>query len=375
MAKSNRRPKGSGSKRQIGKDKWEVSASNGQTASGKQRRKYKVVNGSDADAEQEIIRLKAVLGARPNAGDTLTLDAYFYGIFLQTHPMRALTAATYKSVYKTYIGPAFGSWPADKITRMDIQLWVMQLPTPATASKAYRHLRAILRAMWDDELLDEEPLRRSIRLPRHTLAPKEIWTAEELSEALDRLRGEQLEAIVSVMGGGGLRREEAMGLDLPQSLAFGELIGADGKSHLACRTIIKSTWVEVDGQHDETKTYRIRQVTIGEPFASHLKEAISDGRPKLLMRRDGSAPLAPPSVPETWRRAFNPGRPLAGMRYVELRTLRHCHETLSARAGVGNAINASVHGHSPQVMATNYLSFDGSDADTVAEAIRQMFTR
>lgn len=365
MGKSSksRRPYGSGSLVRVGEGKWRVEAVHGRRSDGKVRRKSRVVNGTRADAEAELVRLRLELGAKPNLGDCMTLDEYFWGIFLPAREDGPRTTyRTYKSVYTVCIAPAFGDWPADQIGRGDVQRWVRRLK-PSQADKAFRHLRAILRSMFDEELLDEEPLRRRVRLPRHQRAPVGVWTPAELSEALGRLRGHQLEGIVLAMAGGGLRREEALALDLPGDLSFTET-----KSGVLCRLVVSESWADGE-QRAQTKTYRVRPVTIAEPFASRLMAVVSDGRPKLLMRLDGRAPLTPSSVPETWATAFREGGPLHGMRRIELRTLRHCHETIVARAGMADAENAMLHGHSAQVMYGHYLSVASDAADRMALAV------
>lgn len=366
MAKSSktRRPYGSGSVRDLGGGRWEVRATHGRRADGRPRQLSRVVHGDKADAEAALVRLRLEMGASPNLADCMTLDEYFWGVFLPSREAGPRsTYDTYRSVYRVDIAPAFGDWPADRIGRGDVQRWVRRLP-PSKAEKAHRHLRAILRAMFDEELLDEEPLRRRVKIPRHQKAPTAVWGPGELAEALDRLRGHQLEGIVLAMAGGGLRREEALALDLPRDLAFAET--SDG---VVCRFMVDDAWADGEPQRGETKTYRVRPVTIAEPFASRLMAVVSDGRPKLLMRLDGRAPLRPSSVPETWRRAFREGEALHGLRYVELRSLRHCHETIAARAGLTDAENAMLHGHSQQVMYGHYLTIASDAADRMARAV------
>lgn len=376
MTKSSRRPYGQGHIEAAGKNKWVVTATHGRRADGAPRRKKRTVYGSRADAEQELLKLRIELGAKPNIGDAMTLNEYFYAIFIPSREklLRKRTIESYIDVYKNHIEESLGKWPADQIRRPDVQRWVTSLPTAATAEKAYRHLRLVLRAMWDDELLDEKPLDRRIKLPRKTKIPNNVWTPDELLEAMERLKGHQFEGIVLAMAGGGLRREEALGLDLPSDLEFTDVVGMDGKPAMVCRAIIHSSWAIGDDQQEETKTYRVRPVTIGDPFATRLQEILRDGRPKLLMGVRSARPLQPTSVSSRWAKLFEKG-PLDGMRYVQLRTLRHCHETISAQAGIGDAVNSSVHGHSAQVMYSHYLALGSDAADTVAEAVRLRLAR
>lgn len=378
MAKSKaRRPYGSGNITKLADNKYLVQASNGRRHDGSRRRMSKVVYGSQTDAEIELVRLRTELGVKPNKNDSLTLSEYFEGIFVPVRGklMRKKTLDGYQSIYRNHIKPYFGDWKADTIGRADVQRWVVGLPTPATSERAFRHFRAIMRAMWEDELLDEEPLRRPVKLPRHTVQPTDVWTVEEVTEALSRLRGHQMEAIALAVAGGGLRREEALALDLPGDLVFSDAVDIETRQRtVICRFLIRKSWVNGDDQMDETKTYRIRPVTIGDPFASRLQEIVADGRSKLLMRKDGSRPLQPSSLCETWSRAFGKKGPLHGMRYVEFRTLRHFHETVIAREGMDDGLNSKVHGHSGQVMFRHYLTMAERDADTAAELMRRAMT-
>ena len=227
--------------------------------------------------------------------------------------------------------------------------------------------------MWDDELLDEKPLDRRIRLPRHAVAPKDLWSPEETRHAIEALRGHQFEAIVLAMAGAGLRREEALALDLPDDFEFSDVLDMQGNSRVYCRFLVRKTWTAGSAQRDDTKTHNVRPVSIGEPFASRLREIVSDGRPKLLMNLKGTEPLQPGSVPKAWHRAFDEGEPLHGMRFMELRLLRHFHETLVASAGLSDAVNAKLHGHSAEIMYRNYLSIAQTEADEAASRISSMF--
>lgn len=378
MAKSSktRRPYGSGSIRNLGDGKWEAIATSGRRSDGKRRTKSRVVHGDRADAEAELVRLRVEMGADPCVGDSMTLDEYFWGVWLPTreaslaaNPDEPLVARgtvdTYVSLYRNHIGPAFGSWDADRIDEPAVMRWAVRLPSAAMADKAVRHLRAILRCMWYERIIPDKPLERRVRLPRHQADPKEVWTVGELIEACGRLRGHHLEALVLAIAGGGLRREEALALDPQADFEW----RVDGEGHLQCGFTVRRAWVDGADRLKPTKTYQVRPVTVGEPFAPRLMEVCADGRPRLAMRRDGTGPLAPSSIPETWRRAFA-GGPLRGMRFTELRLLRHLHETMASASGFSDSANASLHGHSQQVMYENYLSVSSATADRLAEAIR-----
>lgn len=377
MSKSTRRPAGAGTICEKGPGRYLVTVSAGRRADGKRRIRSKTVYGTRQDAEIACARLAAEMGAKPNMGDTMTANEYFWGFYVPVHGkmLAKSTIERYEGVWRCHIEKTLGLLPAEEIGRAEVQRWAAELPTPATAKKAYSVLSSVLHAMYDDELVDDLPLPRKPRLPKHQVPLPTAWDADEILEAVRRLRGHRFEPIVLAFVGAGFRREEVLALHPSIDITWDTVMSMDGHEAVVGRGIVREAVTQADGRK-ATKTWRERPFTIAPPFAGRLKELV-EGWPEdkpLLCRRDGS-PLQPSSVPETWRRLFGPKGPLHGMRYVEFRTLRHAHETLASMAGVSDAVNAAVHGHSEAVSYRHYHARQAAEADQVAIAVGKRLAR
>lgn len=62
------------------------------------------------------------------------------------------------------------------------------------------------------------------------------------------------------------------------------------------------------------------------------------------------------------------------MRYAMLYIGLHAHETAADRAGVGDALNSRIHGHSRLVEYSHYLAHTRDDADAAAKAVASRFS-
>lgn len=372
-----KRANGTGSIREVAPGKFVIRASSGRRADGQRRTQSRTVYGTRQDAEIACATLCAEMGAKPSLGDSMVCNDYFWGFWVPVHGslLANSTVDRYKNVWKVHIEESIGRLPAEKVSRSEVQRWAVKLPTAATAKKAYSVLSSVLHTMYDDELVDDLPLPRKPRLPKHQAPLAEAWSAEEICEAVARLRNHPMEAVVLAFVGGGFRREEVLALYPARDITWATVTSIDGKELMVGRGIIREAVTQLDGRKS-TKTWHERPFTIAPPFADRLHEIVADwpeDRP-FLCRMDGK-PLKLSSVPETWRRLFKPGGPLAGMRYVQFRTLRHAHETLASMAGVSDAVNAAVHGHSEAVSYRHYHARQAAEADQVALAVSERLAR
>lgn len=349
---------------------YEVYASHGRRADGKPRRLTGHADTLD-DARTMLATFKIRLGKDPMAGDPLPLDAYFE-MFLRRKEQQGKAVSTitrYRGLYRRHISPALGNKDIANIRALEVARWLESIESPHTARKALTCLKAVLNQAYNDELLAEKPLQRSIELPRVQKQRPEIWQPGEVVEAMTRLRDNRMEVLWLVMVGAGLRREEALALT-KDDFRFETVYELDGTQTLYCRLNISKTKTELDGLQDHTKTYRERMVSISDPFAGRLQEILADWTASTPMVEGLRGPLAPSSIPETWRALWRQGAPLHGMRYVELRTMRHTHETIVSNAGISDAINSAVHGHSRQVSYGHYNQYGAAAADRAADAVR-----
>ena len=140
MALSHNRSK-LGSKREIRPGVWQIRVSSGYRLDGTQRSASTTIYGNEIEADAAIVRLADELGRCLSTGESMRLDAYFWGYF---SPMKhatttAANAKTYDSHYRAHIAPAFGQWDLARIGNLEIQRWINTLP-PQSAPNYVRTL-------------------------------------------------------------------------------------------------------------------------------------------------------------------------------------------------------------------------------------------
>lgn len=350
-----------GGKRRLPNGTWEVRVSSGYTSDGTQRRVSRVA-GTEAEADVMRVRLSAEMGRAPRMGDRLTLDQYFWGVFMPRKRATRTrdTVRFHESNYRTHIGTDFGGDDLTAITWSRIRSWAARLP--AQSAPAYvRTLRAVLRSAWEDELLPDEPMRGRLELPRRDTRPMPVWDAETVSEALRRLRGADIEALALVMAGSGLSASESRARDWSD---FG-----DGCLSVSMGTV----YTETGGIKEPKNPRRYRTVPILPSCASRLEELRGGDGPICVSKR--GTRMSPRTVAERWRVMFEPGGRLYGLPHIKMSRLRATHETLMMQAGVSDALNAAIHGHSQKVAYSNYLvpvSASAVGAAAAADALVQV---
>lgn len=368
-----------GSWREVRPGVWEVSVSKGYKADGRLRRAYRTVHGTESDAIAEIVRLADEMGRCLTTGDPMTLDTYFWGYFvpLKESTTTKANANTYKSHYRAHIAQHFGQWALADIGNVDIQHWINGLP-PQSAPNYVRSLRAILNQAHFDHLKDDAPMggEYHYKMPRGKRnRPLPVWGAFEVSQALQRLRGEQLFPLWLIMTGCGLSRSEALALDW-EDIAWSAVLMFDGHEHWTATVTVKAAYTAEDGMKDPKNDRRYRVVPMQPPFSDALHECIGTG-PICQSRRhtaSGWEPsgkrLTPSYVPKRWKALFDEGGPLYGLPFVEIGRMRATYSTMMQRAGVDRTVINAMQGRTDNspVLYTNYLNpgietFDGAARD------------
>lgn len=357
-----------------------VRVSHGYDLQGKQRRLTGYAKTED-EAERLALELAADLGKRPDLGHGLTLQRYWiaYGVEKGARLAKA-TYARYKGDMKRTWLPALGKTDISLITRQEVQAILISLPTRSYAQHALRSLSAVLTQAVRDGYLSDNPIRSGgFELPGDVGAADtsgvdygedpfaaiegsaDVWDAMTVMKALPLMRGVPLETCWLCMVGGGLRREEALGLEWRDV----RRVRIDGRE-VTQIAVYKARTAE-DGLK-RTKTRRsVRIVAVVEPFGARLWE----------LRREPDEVVVPVSVrniSRRWKTMFEPvtskhakvkgrwkGR-LDGFPYVPLNRMRATHATYMQQAGVLDSINAMQHGHSERVSYTNYQRANGVGA-------------
>lgn len=348
-----------GSKRQRPDGSWEVRVTHGRRRDGSPRTVSRVV-ATEAEADATIVVLSAEMGRSPSLGDSMTVDQYFWGVF---YPRKAAsrthaTAGFYRSCYRSQVAETFADLPLDAIPKATIRTWAAQLPAQSAPSYV-KCLRAILRSAWEDGLMPDEPMRGRLDLPSRDTRPAPVWTAEQASEALVRLRGVDIEPLCLAMLGAGLSASEARACDWEDFSPDCTEVTVDG------------AYTEMDGMKGPKTSRRYRTVPVLGVCAERLRELQGTG--PICVNRRGKR-MGPGTTPKRWAALFAgprcdlrtreelPPAPMWGIPRIAMNRLRATHETLMLRAGVPDALNSAIHGHSQKVAYSHYLAPVTADA-------------
>ena len=368
-----------GSRKEIRPGVWKVTVSNGYREDGTQRRASKTIQGTEADAIAETVRMSAEMGRCLTTGDAMTLDTYYWGYFSPTKHATTTkaNADTYDSHYRVHIAPHFGQWNLQKIGNLEIQNWINGLP-PQSAPNYVRTLRAILNQAHFDHLKDDAPMSDyRYKMPRgRRNQPLPVWGAHEVGAALVRLKGDALFPLWLVMVGCGFSRSEALALDW-EDIQWQTALGMDGEEHYTALVPVKAAFTAADGMKEPKNDRRYRTVPMQPPFSDALHECAGSGPICQSVRyaKDGPRPtgkrLTPTYIPKRWKKLFEPGKPLCGLPFVEIGRMRATYSTLMQRAGVDRTIINAIQGRTDNspVLYTNYLN---PQNDTFSESASAM---
>ena len=335
-----------GSKRQRPDGSWEVRVTHGRRRDGSPRSVSRVV-ATEAEADAAIVTLAAEMGRSPSMGDPMTVDAYFWGVFIPRKEAGRTRATVdfYTSAYRTHVAETFADLPLDAVPKATIRTWAAQLP--AQSAPAYvRALRAVLRSAWEDGLIPDEPMRGRLDLPSRDTRPAPVWTAEQAADALSRLRGADIEPLALVMLGAGLSASESRACDWEDFSPDCTEVTVDG------------AYTQRDGMKGPKTSRRYRTVPVLGVCAARLRELRGTG--PLVLNRRGQR-MGPGTVAKRWSALWESG-PMDGIPRIAMNRLRATHETLMLRAGVPDALNSAIHGHSQKVAYSNYLAPVSADA-------------
>jgi integrase len=359
-----------GTKREIRPGVWQIGVSSGYREDGKRRQAWRTVHGNEVEADAAIVRLAQEMGRCVSVGDSMTLDAYFWGYFspLKHATTTKANANTYDTHYRAHIAPWFGKWDLARIGNLEIQRWIDGLP-PQSAPHYVRTMRAILNQAYFDHVKPDRPMEDfRYALPKgRRKKPLPVWGAREVGMAMPRLRGEQLYPLFLVMAGCGLSRSEALALDW-EDISWGKVRMLDGSEHWSAMVPVKAAYTAEDGMKAPKNDRRDRDVPMLPPFSDELRACAGKG-PICQSRRHTKEGwvltgkrLTPGYVPKRWKALFGKGQPLEGMPFVELGRMRATYSTMMQRAGVETSIINAMQGRTDNspVLYTNYLN-PGSD--------------
>ena len=363
-----------------------VTVTRGLRSDGKRRRVYGYARDED-EAERLALDLASRIGLHVELGNGITLEQWWQ-TYRATRGQRIakVTLERYTTEMRGTWLPALGSKDISLITHADIQAEVIIARTRSMAKERVKALSAVLTHAVREGKLSVNPCKAaSFEMPgdvgKEDLSGidyeddpfaaiegvKQVWSADIVLRAMERLRGLPLETCFLSMVGAGLRREEAL------ALRWRDVRVDDGVTQIA----VHAANTAKDGIGSTKTKKSIRIVAMAEPFGSRLwslrgdrDEMVCDVSPKNCSRRWRSMwePLS-----ESKHMPRNPATHIArgvmlaepAVPFLHLKQMRATHETLMQAAGVSDSLNAATHGHSERVAYSHYMM-----PDSVAAAER-----
>ncbi len=334
-----------GSIQRLGKDYYKVSVEGGRKRDGSRSRPSEYVRGPRSKAEAVLARLVLDNGGEPGAD--LTLSQYWEAFYEPTLSRLApSTEAGYRRAWTKLVEPRFGALKMSTLKARDVERKLLEIEKPGEQRNAFQLMRQMFNEAYRDELIDENPFMRRIRLKRMEKYEPEVLLLDDLPAWLDAVRGSAYEPVLLAMLFGGLRREEACAL-FWSDFEF----GVD-----ACAIRIDKTLTEVSGKihAGPTKTPESRRTVFlaGWP-ASRLLELSGDG--PLVPDANGNR-MAPDKISREYKRMMLG----TGAKYVPMKNLRNSYATIMQGLGASDSLISKSLGHTQ--LRTDYSHYFAANA-------------
>jgi integrase len=275
--------------------------------------------------------------------------------------IRPRTVEQYHGLLTRILVPAFGRTELAKLRPSAVRVWYGQLSGkhPATASNAYRLLRAIYNTAVRDELVASSPCR--IMGAGSDRSPERPMLSVAQVEALTEATTECLRAAVVLASWGGLRRGEILGL---QRKDVNEVTGG---------VAVERTLHEL---HTGEVVYGPPKSAAGARFVhlpkpamaivlAHLEAHVAPRADAPLFVSTAGNALRPRFLEAEWRRA----RKAVGLGNIRFHDLRHFHLTLFATQGATTAELMARAGHSSPKAALTYQHATSDRDKVLADAL------
>ena len=334
-----------GSIQRLGKDRYRVSVEGRPKPDGTRTRRSKVVRGKRADAEAALARLVLESGGTPDMD--MTVSEYwdvFYRPSIQG--LAPSTVHGYEHQYEKYVRPLFGDVRLNDLKARSIESALSAIERPGAQRGAFKLLRQMVNEAYRDELVDENPFHRRIRLRRAEKYEPDVLLLEDLPAWLQAVRGSRWEPVLLAMLFGGLRREEACAL-FWDDFEF----GVD-----ACAVRVDKVLVEVGGKVHEgpTKTPDSRRTVFiaGWP-ASRLLELAAEG--PLVPDANGRR-MSPNRISNEYRKLLDGG----DAKYVPMKNLRNSYATMMLGLGASDSMISKALGHTN--LSVDYAHYFAANA-------------
>ena len=331
-------------------NRWVIRVEGGKDPkTGKRHRPSKTIRGTKQDAERVRIELLAKIGETTEARESMTLDDFFYNLYLPDciKRLRPTTVVGYESHYRVHLQTPLGGSKLEKITPLKITRWIASRKTPSQKFESYKLLRQILARAERWDLIDNNPCRR-VDIPKKPKYRPETLTAKEALAYLEHFKGHRVETAVLIIIGGALRRSELIALDWRD-------ISYDGA------VTIDDAITDVHGKphRDKTKTeFSERVVHLPEAITRRLNELRQADHIPVVADLDNSR-SDPNWVSRQYSRHVKTLPP--GIKRVSLKNLRHTSLSLAIESGTDIYAVSRRAGHaSIEITSQYYLRTDKS---------------
>ena len=321
---------------------------------------------TDARTVLDELRAEHRLGVKPSR---LTTGAYLEAWVRDVRNIRPSTRSGYEAVVAYHLAPAIGHLRLVDLNPMHVEHLLGQL-APTMSAKSLRNVHAVLRRALNQAvraglLLRNVASRDFVDAPRVPDREPDAFTAEEVAQLVDAVRGERLEALYLLALGTGLRSGELLGL------AWEDLDGD--------RLMVRRELVRRDGRYlrDEPKTPGSKRTV---PLSRALVTALRSHRERVIA--EGFVPTATgPVFVNTTGGPIN-GSWLthhaqrmyerAGIRRLDFKALRATFGSRLFAAGVPDMEIAKLLGHTrTHTTKRHYIALGDSHASAL-DAIEEM---
>lgn len=270
--------------------------------------------------------------------------------------LAAKTVGEYRRTWNRELAPRIASCMVGDTTWRQAERVLGSIAAPTVQRAALRLWRKMCNMAVRDGLLDRNPVDGTIKTKPHVKREKVLVTAEDMGEWLGEIDGLKYEPLFLMEVGGGLRHEEACAMTR-ENVSRYEAYGSVYALVKIERGLVTVNGAKVlKGVKNE---HSVREVVIGEPFASRLLELC-----------EGVGPVCAGTVPCDGGdyRAENFANPATvthnyrywcrrhGVTYMRPGDMRSAFATLHGEAGTPDSLVSLAMGHADggSTKARNY---------------------
>jgi integrase len=309
-----------------------------------------------AEAERYVVQMKANVARNeysdPLAGKTKIKDVY-QDWLPSTANLKPKTRASYDSLWRCLVEPAWGNRSLQSITRSEIKPWMMactsstgKIVSPSRMRQAYVLLKLLLDHAVDMELINRSPILEGSSAKIKNLLPKdgikenkrvlELPELFQLAEATDEFK-----TMILLAGLAGLRWAEIIALT-PEDFDFKSETISVNKS----LTEVSGHLQMVSPKNGQGRTLPIHNILIKD-----LKERVLMTEPHspVFSSREGKY-LRHSNFS---RRVFNPALNKLGIHDFTFHSLRHTAISQAIAMGVDIVSLSKIAGHSNPSITLN----------------------